>query len=353
MSTSTSNSSSSLSSFKVYLSSNDFENLQILLLTSKLNYNLLLGDNKINAPCYPVIEINSNKLIFGSNNISRYFINNNNNNNYNSYFEDLLDIEEFQIRTNNKTLLNQKITSWNGKFIYLFLEYFIVLRLKIISIWWLLPITTVFVIWYFLQNVLSIIVDEIIAFLIVYLFIYSFNFLLFLLLFFICWLLLWIIIFYFLNIIIETPVPFDTALPNVREALSELTSALDISSKLLENLRESNQQLYQLALFVLFPSYEASLRILNGRLNETTSTIISSFVSNLDSTIITQQKQNLNELYEKSPKPNISTSSTVESPNIDIQANGMVTSLKSLFTIALRKGLPFLCKYFKLFINLF
>lgn len=105
---------SSSNSFKVYLSSNEIENLQIIFLTTKLNLNITLGEKQINnVPCYPVVEVNNNnnnnnKLIFGSNNISRYFINN-----YDSLFEDLLDIEEFQIRTNNKTLLNQKI-AWNG-----------------------------------------------------------------------------------------------------------------------------------------------------------------------------------------------------------------------------------------------
>jgi hypothetical protein len=66
-------------------------------------------------PCYPVLVVNERKSIFGVNNIIRYFASDEI---LSSRVEDLLDIEEFQMKPNCTMLLNQKI-AWEGNLICL------------------------------------------------------------------------------------------------------------------------------------------------------------------------------------------------------------------------------------------
>jgi hypothetical protein len=91
----------------------DDEYLQCSLLSQccqGITFESSFVEQSADYPCYPVLLFNG-KTIFGVNNIARYFASEGI---VSSHFEDLLDIEEFQIRPNCNLLLSQKI-SWEGK----------------------------------------------------------------------------------------------------------------------------------------------------------------------------------------------------------------------------------------------
>lgn len=96
----------------IFYKNTDDEYLQCAYLTKYCNettsFTPLFVQNS-DYPCYPVL-LHNGKTIFGGNNIARYFASEEM---LTSHFEDLLDIEEFQIKPHCLTLSNQKI-SWEG-----------------------------------------------------------------------------------------------------------------------------------------------------------------------------------------------------------------------------------------------
>jgi hypothetical protein len=113
----------------------------------------------------------------------------------------------------------------------------------------------------------------------------------------------------------------------------ELTSALGSVAGLVDIIRTSNPPAYQFLSYVLFPALTTALRIMSGRLSEFIFTSIASFLASVDSSAVATANQQLSEWKAASP-----------SLSIDVHTDGVVTSLKKLFAVALRQGLPFLCK---------
>ena len=144
--------------------------------------------------------------------------------------------------------------------------------------------------------------------------------------------------YFFTHLFPENPRPFDTALPNVRSALSELTSALGSAAGLVDIIRSSNPPAYQFLSYALYPAFTSALRIMSGRLSEFILSSISSFIASVDTTALLNATQQLSEWKAASPV------NPLDSLSIDVHADGVVTSLKKLFAVALRQGLPFLCK---------
>jgi hypothetical protein len=139
-------------------------------------------------------------------------------------------------------------------------------------------------------------------------------------------------------LLVASPRPFDTALPNVRSALSELTSSLDAAAGLIDMIHTSNPPAYSFLSLVLNPSLTTALRIMSGRLSEFTTTSLSAFVSCIDPAAVTAGTQQMGEWKAAAPV------NPLEALNVDVHSDGVVTSLKKLFGVALRQGLPFLCK---------
>lgn len=112
------NSTSSSSPTLLFHKTSDNEFLQCSLLSQccqGITFQYSFIEQSADYPCYPVLLFNG-KTIFGVNNITRYFASEGF---ISSHFEDLLDIEEFQIRPHCNLLLNQKI-SWEGKLTFMF-----------------------------------------------------------------------------------------------------------------------------------------------------------------------------------------------------------------------------------------
>lgn len=142
----------------------------------------------------------------------------------------------------------------------------------------------------------------------------------------------------FLILFVETPRPFDTALPNVRSALSDLTSALGSAAGLVDIIRTSNPPVYQFLSYALYPAFTTALRIMSGRLSEFVLTSLSTFIASVDTNALATATQQLSEWKAASPV------NPFDSVSIDVHSDGVVTSLKKLFAVALRQGLSFLCK---------
>lgn len=140
---------------------------------------------------------------------------------------------------------------------------------------------------------------------------------------------------------VESPRPFDTALPNVRSALADLSNSLNNAAELIEIIRTSNTTAYNFLSFVLYPSLTTALHVMNGRLSEFTLTSITSLLNNHESSVVDKAKQQLLEWKNASPQQ----LNPIENLDINIHADGVVTSLKKLFAVALRQAFPILCNY--------
>ncbi len=106
------------SSLSFYLSENDLENLQCLLLATHHQISLSLTLNPPDVPCFPVIESNG-KFIFGSNNFTRYISEMKKLSYFDEIMDDILDLEEFQLKPSLNLLLEQRI-NWEGKIFFFF-----------------------------------------------------------------------------------------------------------------------------------------------------------------------------------------------------------------------------------------
>jgi hypothetical protein len=78
---------------------------------------------------------------------------------------------------------------------------------------------------------------------------------------------------------------------------------------------------------------------MSGRLSEFTTTSLSAFVDGVDSAVAATATQQMGEWKAAAPV------NLLESLNVDVHSDGVVTSLKKLFGVAIRQGLPFLCKF--------
>jgi hypothetical protein len=97
----------------IYLSDNDYENVQSLLVGLTFGLKFVTGSGSIDAPAFPVVH-RCGTIIFGANNVSRYLAQEFSKPNLlSNAIDEILDVEEFQIRSNLNLLLSQKI-SWSG-----------------------------------------------------------------------------------------------------------------------------------------------------------------------------------------------------------------------------------------------
>jgi hypothetical protein len=139
-------------------------------------------------------------------------------------------------------------------------------------------------------------------------------------------------------LLIESPRPFDLALPVVRNALDSLVSSVALISSRLSTLQTTNNAGFAFLSLSLFPTLTAVLRVLDGRLGE--SSTLSFSTASVNTAIIAAANEKLAEFRVICPKPSPPAPISAE---IDVHADGVITSLKKLFNLALRQGLPFLC----------
>jgi hypothetical protein len=101
----------------LFKNNTDDEYLQCAYLSQRANGAVFQASfpQQANFPCYPVLVVNERKSIFGVNNIIRYFASAEI---LTSRVEDLLDLEEFQIKPYCTMLLAQKV-DWEGNLKYL------------------------------------------------------------------------------------------------------------------------------------------------------------------------------------------------------------------------------------------
>ena len=129
---------STTNNLTLFLSLNNNENLKcffFLLKFSNLSFQVKERSSFTSNSSFsslPLIEINKNQLIIGSNNLIRYFLNNKKEE-MNVLFDDLLDLEEFYIQKYSQLIIlqNQQIEGDGKLSFYLFLSFF--LRLCLMS----------------------------------------------------------------------------------------------------------------------------------------------------------------------------------------------------------------------------
>ena len=130
----------------------------------------------------------------------------------------------------------------------------------------------------------------------------------------------------------------DTALPSVRADLDRLSSALDQLARAIATPSQADEVRKLLSL-VLYPSLRAALQLHGDTCSVATRATLGAIVNSVDAREIARAEAALTSFNEavEAAKPKAAPAAMVE---VDVRSDGVVESLRVLFTAAIRAALP-------------